>query len=84
MYDWVTLLYSRNGHNIVTQLFKKTTTQLLRVCTVAQWVKNTTPLSMRMQVQSLALLSGLRIWLCHKLQHRSQMQLRSCVAVAVV
>ena len=38
---------------------------------------------MRMQVQSLAWLSGLRIWHCHKLWCRSQMQPRSYVAVAV-
>ena len=35
-------------------------------------------------VQSLALLVGLRIQHCRKLQHRSQMWLRSHVAVAVV
>ena len=40
--------------------------------------------SMRIWVQSLALLSGLRIWCCHELRCRSQMQLRSGVAVAVV
>ena len=40
--------------------------------------------SMRMRVQSLASLSGLRIWSCRELQRRSQMQLRSGVAVAVV
>ena len=39
---------------------------------------------MRIQVQSLASLSGLRIQYCHKLWYRSQMQLRSGVAVAVV
>ena len=39
---------------------------------------------MRMRVQSLALLSGLRIQLCSELWCRSQMQLGSCVAVAVV
>ena len=39
---------------------------------------------MRMQIQSLAsLLSGLRIWRCCKLQLRSQIQLRSGIAVAV-
>ena len=38
---------------------------------------------MRMQVRSLALLSGLRIQHCHKLQHRLQMWLGSSVAVAV-
>ena len=38
---------------------------------------------MRTQVQSLALLSGLRIWLCCELWCRSQTWLRSGVAVAV-
>ena len=38
---------------------------------------------MRIQVQSLAWLSGLNIQHCHKLQCRSQMWLRSCIAVAV-
>ena len=40
--------------------------------------------SMRMGVQSMASLSGLRIWHCHELWYRSQMWLRSCVAVAMV
>ena len=40
--------------------------------------------SMRIQAQSLALLSGLRIWYCPELRCRSKMQLRSCVTVAVV
>ena len=40
--------------------------------------------SVRVQVQSLASLNGLRIWHCHKLQRRSQMRLGSGVAVAVV
>ena len=35
-------------------------------------------------VQTLALLSGLRIWSCRELQCRSQMQLGSGIAVAVV
>ena len=39
--------------------------------------------SMRTWVQSLASLSGLRLWHCHELWYRSQMQLGSCVAVAV-
>ena len=34
-------------------------------------------------VPSLALLSGLRIQCCRELQHRSQMWLGSCIAVAV-
>ena len=37
----------------------------------------------RFRGQSLASLSGLRIWCCHELWCRSQMQLRSGVAVAV-
>ena len=40
--------------------------------------------SMRMWSRSLASLSGLRIWNCHELQCRSQRQLGSGVAVAVV
>ena len=40
--------------------------------------------SMRMQVQSLTLLSVLRIWRCHELWCRLQMWLGSHVAVAVV
>ena len=50
---------------------------------VAQW-KQTLLESMRMQVQSLALLRGLRILCCHELRYGSHMQLRSGVAVAVV
>ena len=40
--------------------------------------------TMRLQVRSLASLSGLRIRRCHELWCRSQTQLRSCIAVAVV
>ena len=39
---------------------------------------------MRLWVQSLALLSGLRIPHCHELWCSLQMQLGSCIAVAVV
>ena len=39
--------------------------------------------TMRLQVRSLASLSGLRIQRCHELWCKSQMQLRSVVAVAV-
>ena len=39
--------------------------------------------SMRMRIQSLASLSGLRIRRCSKLQYRWQMWLRSGIAVAV-
>ena len=38
---------------------------------------------MRMQVQSLASLSGLRSWRCRELWGRLQTRLGSCVAVAV-
>ena len=38
---------------------------------------------MRIQVQSLPSLSGLRIQHCRELWRRSQMQLQSCIAVAV-
>jgi len=40
--------------------------------------------TMRLQVRSLALLSGSRIWHCHELWCRSQTRLRSGIAVAVV
>ena len=39
--------------------------------------------TMRLQVQTLALLSGLKIWCCHELLGSSQIQLSSDVAVAV-
>ena len=39
---------------------------------------------MRLRVQSLASLSGLRIWRCHELWHRSQTRHGSHVAAAVV
>ena len=39
--------------------------------------------TMAFWVQSLASLSGLRIWCCRELWCRSQMGLGSCVAVAV-
>ena len=43
----------------------------------------TRPVSVRMWVQSLVSFIGLRIWPCPKLLYRSQMWLRSSVAVAV-
>ena len=52
-----------------------------RVPIVAQW-KQTELVSMRMRVQSLTSLSGLRIWCCHELWCRLQMQIGSHVAVA--
>ena len=41
-------------------------------------------LSMRMRIQSLASLPGLRIWHCSELQCRLQTPPRSCIAVVVV
>ena len=50
---------------------------------MAQWLMNSIGLgTMMLQVQSLALLSGLRIWCCGELCCRSQMWLGSKVAVA--
>ena len=49
---------------------------------MAQW-KRIRPGTMRLQVCSLALLSGLRIQHCHEVWCRSQMRLGSRVAVAL-
>ena len=53
---------------------------------VASAVKNLTSIHevAGLQIQSLASLSGLRILYCHELWYRSQMQLGSHVALAVV
>ena len=56
---------------------------LLGVPVVAQG-KQIWPVSMRMQVQSLALLGGVRIRRCHELWCRSWMWLGSGVAVAIM
>ena len=53
------------------------------VATVAQ-CKRIRLVTMRLWVQSLAFLGVLKIWHCRELWYRSQTQLRSCVAVAVV
>ena len=50
---------------------------------LSRLIVNRLIVSVRMWVQGLALLSGLRIQRCHKLQCRSQMWLGSSVAVAV-
>ena len=50
---------------------------------VSQW-EQVRLVFLRMQVQSLASLSGSGIWHCHELWYRSQTQLRSHVAVALV
>ena len=61
-------LYKRNGFRVPVVVQRK------RI-----WL-----VSMRMWVRSLPPLSGLRIWCCCELWHRSQMWLGSCVVVAVV
>ena len=47
---------------------------------VVQWLTNPT----RLRVRYLPLLSGLKIQCCHELWHRSQTQLGSRIAVALV
>ena len=49
---------------------------------VAQQVKNLT-VSMRMWVQSLALLSGLRIWRCHNLQCTNAPRILCCCGCVI-
>ena len=39
---------------------------------------------MRMEIQALASVIVLKIWHCHKLHQRSQIRLRSGIAIAVV
>ena len=56
---------------------------IYRVPVVAQWVGSPDLPSVRLQVQSWPPRSGLRIQHCDKLLHRSQMQLVSCIVVAV-
>ena len=53
-----------------------------RVPVVAEWLTNLTR-NMRLQVESLALLSGLRIPHCCELWCRLQTWLGSCIAVAL-
>jgi len=55
----------------------------LRVPVMAQWIRIRLG-NMRLQVRSLALLSGVRIQCCSELGCRPKMRLGSGVAVAVV
>ena len=64
--DWATLLYNRKWTGIPI---------------VAQWLINLIG-TMRLQVRSLALLSGLSIWRCRELWCRLKMWLGSGMAVA--
>ena len=76
--------YNSIFDNILVFLFKVKVIYF-KIQELSLWVSGLTwTASARMWVQSLALLSGLRIWHCQKLHHRSQMQLRSGVAVTVV
>jgi len=68
---------------LVILLSEKLGTKEKGVLVMAQG-KRISLVSMRTQVRSLALLSGLRVQHCHELCCRSQMQLRSGIAVAVV
>ena len=60
--------------------------QIRRICGVPTGAqqKRTQLVAMRMQVLSLAPLSGLRIWYCHELWCRLQIRLGSHISVAVV
>ena len=62
-------VHSEKGHLGVPVVVQQVRTQLV---------------SIRMQVQSMALFSGLRIWHCHKMWYKLQKWLRSGVALAVV
>ena len=68
---------------ILKVLFSTVLKMSLGVPILAQW-KRIWLWSMRTQVQSLASLSGLRIWCCRKQWCRFHTQLRSDMAVAVV
>ena len=69
----------RNEHLIIF-IFTKIK-KIFGSCCGSVWLRL---VSMKMQVRSLASLSGLRIWHCHKVQGWSQIQLGSGIAVAVV
>ncbi|XP_047645862.1 cation channel sperm-associated auxiliary subunit gamma isoform X5 [Phacochoerus africanus] len=84
---WVTLSDKRtcfdqgiSGHHLMK------TSMLIKVVGSSGHCFQNTHQGPRMQVPSLALLSRLRIWCCHKLQQKSQSQvrLRSSVALVVV
>ena len=55
----------------------------IRVPFMTQWLRTRLG-SVRIRVQSLALLNGIRIWRCHELWYSSQMRLGFHFAVAVV
>ena len=74
----LTLLYSRPKGYVANTAFKA----VVGVPVVVQW-KQIQLVSVRTQVWSLASLSGLRIWCCHEMWCRSQMQLGSDMAVAL-
>ena len=79
---WVHSMAQERPHasGVAKKHNKTKTNQTFGVPIVAQKVK---VISVRIHVWSLASLSGLRVWPCHKLGHRLQMGLRSNVAVAM-
>ena len=68
----------------MSKLSKLYTLNILREFPLCLTELQTRLVTMRIQVQSLALLSELWNWHCHELWYRSKTQLRSQVAVAVV
>ena len=60
-----------NKYYVITVMSKIMYKQLMGVPVVAQWLTNPTG-TMRLQVRSLALFSGLRIQRCRELWCRSQ------------
>ena len=89
MYNWVTLLYSRklteHCKPAIIEKIKIIINKILKVgVPVMGQQKRIQQGTMRLQVRSLASLSGLRIWCCRELWCRSQTWLGSHIAVAVV
>ena len=75
--DFISNNMWRSNHDKGTFGALKNKTKNKEVPVVAQR-KQIRLVTMRLQVRSLASLSGLRIQHCHELWSRSQMQLRSC------
>ena len=82
--------YSFGAGSVPSQGTSRTTFTTLSIKYLLHWsshhgaVETIQLGAMRLWVQSLALLSGLRIWHCHELWCRSQTQLIFGIAVAVV
>ena len=67
-------------YRVVNQIFKKRSLQGVPIMVQQKQIRLGT---MRLWIQSLALLGGLRIWRCHELWYRTQMQLGSGIAVSL-